>query len=177
MASTSINVGKFEVDSVGGGNVLLTTRPDLRTLRIAFLAAALIAAAGVVVYVSPIDASLKVAFLPLAVLFVVIVAYSVIVYEALGNTVFIVTNEHIEENGGLIWKTQHRIPLSYVRDVTLDQNFLQAVFGLSSITVSPTNGDKIVLVNVQDGKTAQETIWKMVLANSPVGFRGTSGQS
>jgi uncharacterized membrane protein YdbT with pleckstrin-like domain len=88
-----------------------------------------------------------------------------------------VSADYIEEEYGIFFKRLRRIPLSYVRDVTLDQNFLQAAFGLSSITVSPTNADKIVLVNVQDGKTAQETIWKMVLANSPVGFRGTSGQS
>ena len=166
MASTSINVGKFEVDSIGGGNVLLTTRPDLRILKVAFLAAALIAAAGVVVYVSPIDASLKAAFLPFAVLFVVILALSLIMYEALGNTVFVVTNEHIEEKGGFIWKTQHRIPLTYVRDVTYDQNFLQAMFGVSSVTVSPTNGEKIVLSNVRDGEQTREAIWNLVLSKS-----------
>lgn len=166
MASTSINVGKFGIDSASSGNVLLTTRPDLRILKGGFLAAALIAVAGAVVYLLPMDGSLKVAFLPLAVLFVVILAYLVIMYEALGNTVFVVTNEHIEETGGLIWKTQHRIPLTYVRDVTYDQNFLQAMFGVSSVTVSPTNGRKIVLSNVPDGERTREIIWKLVLSKS-----------
>ena len=166
MASTSINVGKFGINSDSGNNVL-TARPDLRILKVGFLAAALIAVAGVVVYLLPIDGSLKVAFLPLAVLFVVILAYSVIMYEALGNTVFVVTNEHIEEKGGLISKTHHRIPLTYVRDVTYDQNFLQATFGVSSVTVSPTNGRKIVLSNISDGEQTREIIWQLVLANSP----------
>lgn len=166
MASTSINVGKFGINSTSNGNVLLTTQPDLRILTVGFLAAALIAVAGAVVYLSPIDTSLKVAFLPLAVLFVVVLAYSVIMYEALGNTVFIVTNDYIEEKGGLIWKTQHRIPLTYVRDVTYDQNLLQAMFGVSSVTVSPTNGNKIVLSNVQDGVATREVIWKLVLSRS-----------
>src|ERR1700740_867986 len=139
MASTSINVGKFGIDSASGSNVLLTARPDLRILKVGFLGAALIAVAGAIVYLLPIDVSLKVAFLPMAVSFVVVLAYSVIMYEALGNTVFVVTNDYIEERGGLIWKTQHRIPLTYVRDVTYDQNFLQAMFGVSSVTVSPTN--------------------------------------
>jgi len=152
MASTSINVGKFGINSDSSGNVLLTTRPDLRILNVGFLAAALMAVAGVVVYLLPIDGSLKVAFLPLAVLFVVIIAYSVIMYEALANTVFVVTNDYVEEKGGLIWKTQHRIPLTYVRDVTYDQNSLQAMFGVSSVTVSPTNGRKIVLSNIEDGE-------------------------
>jgi uncharacterized membrane protein YdbT with pleckstrin-like domain len=173
MASTSINVGKFGIDSVSGSNVLLTARPDLRILKVGFLTAALIAVAGVVVYLSSIDASLKVAFLPLAVLFVVVLAYSVIMYEALGNTVFVVTNDHIEERGGLIWKTQRRIPLTYVRDVTYDQNLLQAMFGVSSITVSPTNGDKIVLSNIREGESAREKIWKHVLSRSPVLKRKT----
>lgn len=168
MASTSINVGKFDIDSVSGSNVLLT-RPDLRILKVGFLTAALIAVASAVVYLSPIDASLKVAFLPLAVLFVVVSAYSVIMYEALGNTVFVVTNDYIEEKGGLIWKTQHRIPLTYVRDVTYNQNFLQAMFGVSSVTVSPTNGRKIVVSNVPDGERAREAIWNLVLSKSPGG--------
>ena len=166
MASTSINVGKFGINSTSNGNVLLTTQPDLRILTVGFLAAALIAVAGAVVYLSPIDTSLKVAFLPMAVLFVVVLAYSVIMYEALGNTVFVVTNDYIEEKGGLIWKTQHRIPLTYVRDVTYDQNILQAMFGVSSVTVSPTNGRKIVLSNVPDGERTQEAIWNLVLARS-----------
>ena len=173
MASTSINVGKFGIDSVSSGNVLLTTRPDLRILKVGFITAALIAVAGAVVYLSPIDTSLKVAFLPMAVLFVVVLAYSVIMYEALGNTVFVVTNDHIEERGGLIWKTQRRIPLTYVRDVTYDQNLLQAMFGVSSITVSPTNGDKIVLSNIREGESAREKIWKHVLSRSPVLKRKT----
>lgn len=167
MASTSINVGKFENNSTSNGNVLLTTQPDLRILKVGFLAAALIAVAGAVVYLLPIDDSLKVAFLPLAVLFVVVLAYSLIMYEALGNTVFVVANDHIEEKGGVIWKTQHRIPLTYVRDVTYDQNFLQAMFGISSVTVSPTNGRKIVLSNVPDGERTREAIWNLVLSKSP----------
>jgi uncharacterized membrane protein YdbT with pleckstrin-like domain len=166
MASTSINVGKFGINSDSSGNVLLTTRPDLRILKVGFLAAALVAVAGAVIYLLPIDGSLKVAFLPLAVLFVVTFAYSVIMYEALGNTVFVVTNDHIEETGGVIWKTQHRLPLTYVRDVTYNQNFLQAMFGVSSVTVSPTNGNKIVLSNIRDGQPTREILCKLVSARS-----------
>lgn len=169
MASTSINVGKFGTDSVSSSSILSTTRPDLRILKVGFFAAGLIAIGGAVVYLLPIDGSFKVAFLPLAVLFVVILAYSVILYEALGNTVFVVTNDYVEEKGGLIWKTQHRIPLTYVRDVTYDQNFLQAMFGVSSVTVSPTNGRNIVLTNVRDGERSREAIWKLVLSKSPGG--------
>lgn len=167
MSATSINVGKFSMDSRGDDNVLLTARPDMRLVKFGFLAAALIAAVASIVYLSPVFDGVKVALLPLIPLFVVALVYSVIMYETLGNAVFKVTNEHIEEEGGFIWKTQHRIPLGYVRDVTCDQNLFQSMFGVSSITVSPTNGHKIVLSNIKDPEVALEMIWKLVLSRSP----------
>ncbi len=167
MASTSINVGKFGSDSVGSDSSLLTARPDMRIVKIGFIAAALIAVAGAVVYLLPISESIKVAFLPLAVVFIVILAYSAILFEGLGNAVFTVTSEYIEEQGGVIWKTQHRIPLAYVRDVTYSQTLLQAIVGVSSVTVSPTNGNKIVLTNIPDGERIRSTIWKLVVSALP----------
>ena len=169
MSSTSINIGEFGINSVGSDSSLLTARPDMRIVKLGFLAAASIAVAGVVVYVLPVSDSVKVAFLPLAGLFVVTLAYSAIMYETLGNALFTITNAYIEEKGGVIWKSQHRIPLSYVRDVTYSQTFLQAMFGVSSVTVSPTNGRKIVLSNVPDGEDTREIIWKLVLSRSPGG--------
>ena len=71
--------------------------------------------------------------------------------EGLSKAVYRLTNEHIEEEYGIVYKRLRRIPLSCVRDVTHSQNFLQAIFGVSSITVSPTNGDRIVLSNVKHG--------------------------
>src|SRR5690349_13492141 len=128
MGATSINVGKFRIDSVGGDKTLLTARPDMRMVKLGFLAAILIAVAGVVVYLLPISESAKVAFLPLGVLFIVTLAYCAILYEGLATAVYTVSKDHIEEQGGVIWKTQHRVPLSYVRDVSYDQNFVQAMF-------------------------------------------------
>ena len=167
MASTSINVGEFGINSEGSDRSLLTTRPDMRIVKLGFLAAASIAVAGAVVYMLPVSDSVKAAFLPLAGLFVVTVAYSAIMYDTLGNAVFTVTNTYIEEKGGVIWKSQHRIPLSYVRDVTYSQSFLQAMLRVSSVTVSPTNGNKIVLSNISDGEKTRETIWRLVLSKSP----------
>lgn len=167
MSSTSINVGEFGVNSVGSERSLLTARPDMRIVKLGFLAAASIAVAGAVVYLLPISDSVRAAFLPLAGLFVVTLAYSAIMYETLGNALFTVTNAYIEEKGGVIWKSQHRIPLSYVRDVTYNQSFLQALFGVSSVTISPTNGNKIVLSNIRRGEGMREVIWKLVLSTSP----------
>jgi hypothetical protein len=78
-----------------------------------------------------------------------------------------VTPEYVEEEGGIVWKRLRRIPLSYVRDVTFDENLIQTKLGTSTITVSATNGDKIVLDNVKCGREMQEVIWKRVLSMSP----------
>ena len=83
------------------------------------------------------------------------------------KAVYSLTDHHIEEKYGIIHRRVRRIPLSYVRDVTYDQNFLRAMFGVSSITVSPTNGDKIVFSNVRDGEQTREIIWKLLLSKSP----------
>jgi len=139
----------------------------MRIVQIGLLAAAFMAVAGVVVYLSPISDSAKVAFLPLAGLFVVTLIYSAIMYEALGNAIYTVTDAYIEEKGGVIWRTQHRIPLSYVRDVTYNQSFLQAAFGVSSVTVSPTNGNKIVLSNIPEGERTRNYIWNLVASRTP----------
>ena len=152
------------MDSSGSDNPLLTARPDMRIVKLGFLAAALVAAVTGTIYVLPIPDGVKIAFLPLIGLFVVALVYSAIMYETLVNTVLRVTNECIEEEGGFIWKTQHRIPLSYVRDVKYDQSFLQKMIGVSSVTVSPTNGNKIVISNIRDGERTREIIWKLMLS-------------
>jgi len=90
-----------------------------------------------------------------------------VLYEGLVKAVYSLTDHHIEEKYGIIHRRVRRIPLSYVRDVTYDQNFLRAMFGVSSITVSPTNGDKIVFSNVRDGEQTREIIWKLLLSKSP----------
>src|SRR5262245_2196290 len=95
-------------------------------------------------------------------------------YEALGNAIYTVTNAYIEKKGGVIWKTQHRIPLSYVRDVTYNQSFLQAVFRVSSVTVSTTNGNKIMLSNVPDGEMMRNHIWNLVVSQTPSKKEGYS---
>ena len=96
-----------------------------------------------------------------------------LLYEALSKAVYTVTNEHIEEEYGIIYKRLRRIPLSYVRDVTYDHNFLQAIFGVSSITVSPTNGDKTVLSNIPEGESTRERIWNLMLSRLPKENRTT----
>ncbi|MGH9828087.1 MAG: PH domain-containing protein, partial [Blastocatellia bacterium] len=80
--------------------------------------------------------------------------------------VYTVAATYIEEEYGIIYKRLRRIPLSYVRDVTQTQNFLQAMFRTSSITISPTNGDTIILSNIKNGQQARDAIWQGVLSES-----------
>jgi membrane protein YdbS with pleckstrin-like domain len=172
MASTSINIGEFGSDPVGSEKALLTARPDIRFLKLSFLAPAVVLVAGIVVYLLPlaIDRDFQLAGSAFLIgIGLVGMACLLALYEGLSKAEYRLTNGHIEEEYGVINRRVRRIPLSYVRDVTYDQNFLQAIFGVSSITISPTNCDKIVLSNVRDGEQARETIWKLVLSKSAIG--------
>lgn len=143
----------------------------MRIIKFNFVAPALVLFAGVILYLVPLGINRDLHFagsIVIATLGLAGVIGLIVMYEALAAAVYTVTNEYVEEQYGIIHKRLRRIPLSYVRDVTHSQNFVQAIFGVSSITVSPTNGDKIVLSNVRDGNQTREVIWKWALSRSPV---------
>jgi len=170
MASTSINLGTHGLYTSGHNNAVLIAQPDTRFLKYLFLVPALLLLGGIVFYRLPlgIDRDFQLAGSVFIIGSGLVGIISLLaLYEGLSTAVYTLTNEHIEEQYGIFYKRLRSIPLSYVRDVTLDQNSLQAVFGVSSITVSPTNGNKIVLSNIRDGKAIQEIIWKLVLSESP----------
>jgi membrane protein YdbS with pleckstrin-like domain len=172
MASTSINIGEFGSDPVGSEKALLTARPDIRFLKLSFLVPAVVLVAGIIAYLLPlaIDRDFQLAGSAFLIgVGLVGMACLLVLYEGLSKAEYRLTGEHIEEEYGIINKRVRRIPLGYVRDVTYDQNFLQAIFGVSSVTVSPTNGNKIVLSNISNGEETRETIWNLVLSNSPGG--------
>jgi len=176
MASASINIGEYRSDSVGSDKALLTTRADMRIVKVSFIATVLPLMVSIVTYLSPlpIKRDLKAALaVAIATIGLAGISFLLVMYEGLAKAVYTVTDEHIEEEYGIVYKRLRCIPLSYVRDVTYDQNFLQAIFGVSSITVSPTNGDKIVLSNIRGGESTRERIWKLVLSRSPAGKRTT----
>jgi hypothetical protein len=176
MGATSINIGQFGIDSMGSDKPLLIARPDMRIVKFSFLAPAIVLAASVILYLAPlrIDRDLHLAgSILIATLGLGGVSFLLVLYEALSKAAYALTDGYIEEEYGIMYKRLRRIPLSYVRDVTHDQNFFQAMFRVSSITVSPTNGDKIVLSNIRDGEQTRETIWQLVLASSPTYQRQT----
>lgn len=144
----------------------------MRIVNLSFLAPVLVLVGGVIAYLLPLavdrDFQLVGSFFITGMGLVGILCLLAL-YEGLSKAVYSLTDEHIEEEYGIIYTRVRRIPLSYVRDVTYDQNFLQAMFGISSITVTPTNGDKIVLSNVKEGKRTRDIIWKLVLSRSPKG--------
>ena len=169
MAAISVNLRDFGIDTTSTDKAVLTARPDMRIVKVSFLAPVLVLAAGVITYLLPlaIDRDLQVAgSILIASIGLAGVVSLLVMYEGLAMAVYTVTAEHIEEEYGIIYKRLRRIPLSYVRDVTYDQNFLQVMFGVSSVTISPTNGNKIVLSNVRDGEGTRELIWKLVLSSS-----------
>ena len=171
MAARSINFKDLDAETPGSRSVVLTVRPDMRLVKASFFVPVLVLLVTLILnrLPLPIDGVLiHYLVLPFMVMVAVGVAvYPVGMYEALANAVFRVTNEYVEEESGIIWKRVRRIPLSYVRDVTYNQNVIQAMFDVSDITVSATNGNKVVLNSLRNGEATRETIWKLVLAVSP----------
>jgi uncharacterized membrane protein YdbT with pleckstrin-like domain len=164
------NVRAFGAETRGGGKVVVSDRPDMRIVKVSLIATILPLIVSVVTYLLPlpIERDLKLALaVAIATIGLAGISFLLVMYEGLAKAVYTVTDEYVEEEYGIVYKRLRRIPLSYVRDVTYDQNFLQAIFGVSSITVSPTNGDKIVLSNIQSGESTRERIWKLVLSRSP----------
>jgi uncharacterized membrane protein YdbT with pleckstrin-like domain len=133
----------------------LTVRSDMRLVKVSFLAAVVVVFVGVIIYLTPLPIDQQLTYylvLPfIAMVAVGVAVYSAGMYEALAKAVFTVTNEYVHEESGIIWKRTRRIPLRYIRDVTYDQNFIQAAFRVADITVSTSNGDKIVLNNLSCG--------------------------
>ena len=169
MAARSINLRDFDPETTGSrGGVVLSARPDMRLIKASFLVPVLVLLAGVAVYLLPLPLNSVITdylVLPfIAMVAVGAAVYPVGMYEALAKAV---NDGYVEEESGIIWKRVRRIPLSYVRDVTYNQSFIQALFDVSDITVSATNGDKIVLNTLRGGEETRETIWKLVLSNSP----------
>lgn len=169
MSSTSINVGKLRIDSDASHESLLTARPDIRIIKFNFLVPALVLVAGISLYLMPLEINRDLQFagsILIATLGLASLSGLVVLYEALATAVYTITNEHIEEEYGIIYKRLRRIPLDSVRDVTHTQNFFQSIFGVSTVTVSPTNGHSIVLSNIAAGKRARDVIWNLVLTRN-----------
>lgn len=165
MSSGSLDYAAFDVKGPRGSGSVLIDRPDKRMMRIRYLTPVLILFVGAIIYAMPIG-DLKIVFLPLTWLFAMAVVYSVTMHEILARAVYTVTTEYIESESGIVGKSVRTIPISYIRDVTYGQNPIQSVLGLSDITVSATNGDKIVLKDVAHGKAKRDIISQLLLSQA-----------
>ncbi len=166
----TVDYSAFDMGRPRSSGSVLIDRPDKRMMRVRYFAPVLILCIGTIIYSLPIG-DLKVVFLPLTWLFAMAVVYSVTMHEILARAVYTVTVEYIESESGILGKKVRTIPISYVRDVTYGQNFIQAMLGVSDITVSATNGDKIVLRDVADGMSKRDIISKLVLSDLPGNHR------
>jgi uncharacterized membrane protein YdbT with pleckstrin-like domain len=157
---------------IGGGTrstgTVLSDHPDTRIslLRFGFLLAAIVLglASIYVPFEDAIKFALGVGSLFLAVVFPIMLAKD---YFSLRLARYTVSDTHIEARTGIFEKTERRIPLAYVREVTTKQTFFQSLFGTCNIKVFATNGDSIELQNIKDGERKRELIWELVMANSP----------
>lgn len=165
MSAGTIEYGALGVEKPQTSRSVLVDRPDKRMMRVRYLAPVLILCIGAIIYALPIG-DLKVVFLPLIWLFAMALVYAVIMHEILAKAVYTVTAEYIESESGIVGKKVRTIPISYVRDVTFGQNPIQALLGVSDVTVSATNGDKITFKDITDGNQKRDLISKLVLSKS-----------
>jgi membrane protein YdbS with pleckstrin-like domain len=173
MATRTIDFKDFKTDTTVTREALFTVRPDMGLIKMSFLVPVLVLFVGVVFYLLPLPID-RVLNDYLVLPFVAMVAvgtavYPIGMYEALSKAVFTVTDQYVEEEVGTIWKRSRRIPLRYVRDVKCDQNVIQAIFGVADITISTTNGNKIVLNNIRCVEGYREALWKLVLSKTTSG--------
>jgi uncharacterized membrane protein YdbT with pleckstrin-like domain len=166
MNAGSIDYSTFGLEKPRQTDAILVDRPDKRMMWVRYLVPALVLAVAAIVYVLPLG-DLRVVFLPLAWLFAIAIVYSIIMHEILARAVYTVTSEYVESESGIVGKKLRTIPITYVRDVTYGQNLIQSLLGLSDIAVSATNGDRIVLKDIADGKEKHELISKLVLSKAP----------
>lgn len=152
----------------GRNRPVLTDQPDLRLIKLSYLAPLILFVAGIVLFLLPIDFGVKFSIgFSLVIALTGTLTFSLSGHGRLRTANYLVTDEYVEAQTGTFEKTTCRIPLSYIRDVMHRQHFFQTLIGVSDITVTATNGDSVVLENIREGTRKQEIIWELVLAKSP----------
>lgn len=147
---------------------VLIDNPDMRLIKLGYLVPLLLVAAGVVMLLLPISDAAKIGIgYTLIMALGSMLTFLLSSYARLRKASYTVTADYIEAQTGTFEKTSRRIPLGYIRDVTLRQHFFHSLFGVSDIKVTATNGDSVMLENVSDGIHKREIIWDLVLARSP----------
>ena len=147
---------------------ILTDRPDLRLIKLSYLVPLLLIATGMLILLLPINDGAKFSIgFALAIALAGTLTFSLSSHARLRTASYTVTDGYIEAQTGTFEKATRRIPISYIRDVTHRQHFFQALFAISDIKVTATNGDSVVLENVSEGARKRDIIWDLVLAKAP----------
>jgi uncharacterized membrane protein YdbT with pleckstrin-like domain len=147
---------------------ILTDRPDLRLIKLSYLVPLLLIATGVLILLLPVNDGAKFSIgFALAIALAGTLTFSLSSHARLRTASYTVTDGYIEAQTGTFEKATQRIPISYIRDVTHRQHFFQALFAISDIKVTATNGDSVVLENVSEGARKREIVLELVLAKSP----------
>src|SRR6266496_5966168 len=130
----------------GSNRPILTDLPDLRLIKLNYLAPLVLFAAGVVLLLLPINFGAKFSIgFSLVIALAGTLTFSLSSHGRLRKASYTVTADYIEAQTGTFDIATRRIPLSYIRDVTHRQHFFQTLFGVSDIKVTATNGDSVVL--------------------------------
>jgi uncharacterized membrane protein YdbT with pleckstrin-like domain len=155
-------------DGTRSTGTVLSDQPDTRISIqwFGFLLTAIVL--GFAAIYAPIDNAVRFGLGLTALLFAI--AFPVMLaeeYFTLRLARYSVTDTYVEARTGIFEKTERRIPLVYIREVTTKQTFFQSLFGTRNIRVFATNGDSIELQNIRDAERKRELIWELVMANSP----------
>ena len=142
---------------------IIVLRPDLRKLRPFYWAAAALTSIILVL----IGVFTQFHFLALLISATLIVPMGLWLHEwrkSLSSSVYTITPEYVEAEASesIFGRQKRRLPIAYIRNITINVSQLQQQYGLSSITVRVANGDSITLEDIQNGETIRETIWQLV---------------
>jgi uncharacterized membrane protein YdbT with pleckstrin-like domain len=173
-AAVTNRLKAVEGNQFGTGRIkpVLTDQPDLRLIKLSYLVPLLLIATGVVILLLPVNPGAKFSIgFALAIALASTLTFSISSHARLRTASYTVTDGYIEAQTGTFEKATQRIPISYIRDVTHRQNILQALFAVSDIKITATNGDSVMLENVSEGARKREIIWELVLAKSPSASR------
>lgn len=100
--------------------------------------------------------------LVLALLIVICLVRIVPFHVQLATSRYTATTQHIEVERGIFERFNRRIPVAYIRDLTVTASIDQRLVGVGNITVTTSSGESITLEDIADPQTKRDIIWELV---------------
>jgi uncharacterized membrane protein YdbT with pleckstrin-like domain len=163
--STAVNDRKTraQVNGHSTPQLLYEGRPDARGAINFYLAVIPLFAIASILYLlrsyTDDPGFMPAAFLICSIVALILAISQTLVFKA---THYTVTAEYIEIQTGLMTRVNRRIPASFIRDVTVTNNFTQQWLGLGNVNVSASNGDSIILAEIRDPEAIKDLIWSLM---------------